>query len=213
MATRRKRSRPRGRPRQEDVAALEARLFRIALGEFVRHGYGGASLGRIVRGARISKTTLYSRFESKAELFAAIMRQQIELLAAASSLREGAGAPDLERGLKAYANRSLAASLEPDHLAVNRLIYSESHRFAELGALSAQRTHAGTRKIAEFIRECAAADGLGCRDPESVAEAYILMLRGWYLSAMLNNRPVSKLERERWVERAVHALVRGRKEW
>jgi TetR/AcrR family transcriptional repressor of mexJK operon len=209
----RKKKRAGGRPKLEDVAALEARLLKIALDEFARYGYGGASMGRIVRSAGVSKTTLYSRFKSKADLFAAIMRQQIELLAAASSLREGQGAPDLERGLKAYANHSLAASLKPDHLAVNRLIYSESHRFAELGALSAQRTDAGTRKVAEFIRECAAADGLRCRDPESVAEAYILMLRGWYLSAMLNNRPVSKSERERWVERAVRALVCGRNEW
>lgn len=203
----------RGRPRVEDIAAIEGRLLAIALKEFLQHGYGGASMTRIVKAAGVSKTTLYSRFASKDQLFRAIIHQQIDRLAPATLLVPNAGRPDLERGLKTFANRMLEVSLRGDMLGVNRLIFSESHRFPELGAAAEERTELGIRRISGFIRECAIADGIPCRDPEGVAEAFILMLRGWYINVMLTNRRVRAAQRERWVERAVHTLLSSRSEW
>lgn len=205
--------RSRGRPKLEDVAAIDNRLLAVALKDFQAHGYGGASMTRIVKDAGVSKTTLYSRFSSKEALFAAIMSQQVDHLSAAAALRSETGPLDLESGLKAYATRSLETSLKGDFLGINRLIYSESHRFPELGAAAAERTETGIRQIAKFIRECAAADGIVCTDPEGVAEAYILMLRGWYVNVMLTNRKVSAAQREKWIARAVHALLSARSEW
>jgi AcrR family transcriptional regulator len=202
-----------GRPKLEDVAAIENRLVSVALKEFLTHGYGGASLTKIVKAAGASKTTLYSRFSSKEELFRAIMQQQIERLDAATVLRTRADKPELENGLKAYANHMLDLSLQGDFLDVNRLMYSESHRFPELGAAAAERTALGIKRISAFIRECALADKVPCKDPEGVAEAFILMIRGWYINAMLTNRKVSAARRERWVERAVHILLSGRSDW
>jgi TetR/AcrR family transcriptional repressor of mexJK operon len=205
--------RSRGRPRFEDVAAIENKLLAVALNDFLLHGYGGASMTRIVRDAGISKTTLYSRFSSKEELFAAIMNQQVEHLSAAASLRPATGALDLESGLRAYASHSLDTSLTGDFLGINRLIYSESHRFPELGAAAAERTATGIKQIARFIRDCAAADGIACKDAEAVAEVYILMLRGWYVNVMLTHRKVSAAQRGKWIERAVHALLSSRSDW
>src|SRR5688572_23981487 len=99
-----------GRPRRDQVAAIDDQLLTFALREFVEHGYGAASLNRLIAAAGLSKTTLYSRFSSKEKLFAAVMRQQIDRLAAASSLRSETGRPDLAKGLRAYANRSLEVS-------------------------------------------------------------------------------------------------------
>jgi AcrR family transcriptional regulator len=202
-----------GRPKLEDVAAIESRLVSVALSEFLAHGYGGASLTKIVKAAGASKTTLYSRFSSKEELFRAIMQQQIERLDAPAALRTRAGRPELEKGLKAYANHMLELSLQGDFLDVNRLVYSESHRFPELGATAAERTELGVKRISAFIRECARADDIPCKDPEGVAEAFILMIRGWYVNVMLTNRKVSAAQRERWVERAVRTLLSARADW
>jgi AcrR family transcriptional regulator len=211
--TRGRRRRTRGRPKLEDVAELESKLLAVALKEFMQHGYGGASMARIVRIAGVSKTTLYSRFPSKELLFRAIIREQIEHLSAATTLRSVEGRPSLEQGLLSYADRSLATSLEAEHLQVNRLIYSESHRFPELGKAAAERTEMGVQQIAGFIRERAEADRVPCRDPEGAAEAFIFMLRGWYVNVMLTNRKVTPAQRRQWVERAVHALIAGRAEW
>jgi TetR/AcrR family transcriptional repressor of mexJK operon len=203
----------RGRPRPEDASAIEGVLLDVALKEFLQHGYGGASMNQIVKAAGISKTTLYSRFASKEQLFRAIIRKQIDHLAPSASLQTDSGRPDIAAGLASYANHMLELNLQGDLLGVNRLIYSESHRFPELGRAAAEKTALGIRRISRFISDCAAADGIACKDPEGVAEAFILMLRGWYVDVLLTNREVSAAQRKRWVARAIHALLAAREHW
>ncbi|WP_236554923.1 TetR/AcrR family transcriptional regulator [Novosphingobium sp. 9U] len=200
--------RSRGRPPTESVPLIEEELLEVALQEFLQHGYGGASISRIVKVARISKTTLYSRYRSKDELFRAIMRQQVERLSVIATLT-GSAPLNLEAGLKAYANRTLAISLSGDLMAVNRLIYSEAHRFPELGLAAAERTQVGIAQVAWFIKQCSAASGLGSNDCHTAAEAFILLLRGWYVNAMLSSREISGEERESWVERVVPVFIAG----
>lgn len=202
-----------GRPKLEDVSAIEGKLFSIALQQFLTHGYGATSLNQIVKAAAVSKTTLYSRFESKEQLFRALMHEQVHRLAASRSVNPLASHPDLEDGLKAYANRMLDVSLQGDLLDVNRLIYSEAHRFPELGAAAAERTAIGIKQIADYIADRAVADGIPCRNPQGVAEAFILMMRGWYVDVTLTNRKVSAAKRQQFVARAVHALISARADW
>jgi len=208
-----RRSRSPGRPRLEDVADIDSKLLAVALKEFTIHGYGATSLTRIVKIAGVAKTTLYARFASKEQLFRAIMHEQIERFDAATMLRPGISAPELEKGLKAYANRMLEISLQGHLLEVNRLIASESHRFPELAAAAAEKNELGVKRISNFIRECAIADAIRCKDAEGVAEVFIYMLRGWYVHASLTNRKVPAEQRERWVERAVHTLLSNRADW
>jgi AcrR family transcriptional regulator len=213
MASRQATRRARGRPRLSDVASIDDALLAVALKEFLENGYGGASLSQIVEAAGVSKTTLYSRFSSKAELFRAVIRKQIDKLAASVVLQGGPSAMDIEAGLEAYANRALDFSLRGDELAVNRLIYSESHRFPELGATAAERTRLGIASVSRFIRERSRAEGFACKDPDTAAEAFILMLRGWYVDVMLTNAQVSPQRRKRWVKNAVRALVSSWRDW
>jgi len=205
--------RSRGRPKLEDVAAIESKLLAVGFKEFVRSGYGGASINAIVKAAHMSKTTVYQRFSSKEELFRAIIRQQIDRLAPRLALSLSGEANGLVRGLMSFANRALEASLKGDLLEVNRLVYSESSRFPELAKAAADASKVGIQQIAEFIRQCASADGVPCRNPEAAAEVFVHMLRGWYANVMLTNRKISKLARENWVENSVHCLVSARQDW
>lgn len=205
--------RTRGRPRSGTVELIGSALLQGALKEFLRHGYGGTSMTQIVKSLGISKTTLYSRYTSKAELFQAIMTEQIDRLAAGAILHPSGAQVPLEEGLRAYAARTLELSFEGDLLQVNRLIYSESHRFPELGAAAAGRTEIGIRQIAGFIAECAVRDGIICRDPAGIAAAFIFMSRGWYVNMMLTNEPVSKAAIGRFAGQAVRALISSRAEW
>ncbi|HEX4376219.1 MAG TPA: TetR/AcrR family transcriptional regulator [Steroidobacteraceae bacterium] len=201
-----------GRPRLKDAGRIERQLLVIAFNQFRQHGYGGASMNAIASAARVSKTTLYSRFPSKEKLFCAIMQQQLDELAAGHPLRRPVQL-SLPEGLKAYANFMLDLSFKGQILTINRLVYSESNRFPELGAAAAQRSRRGIADVAAFIRQCAAADRKPCRDADSVAEAFIFMIRGWYVDIMLTNRPIPAVERERWVDRFVQVLMSSRIEW
>lgn len=204
--------RTRGRPRLGDAAQIEDELLKSALSEFLAHGYGGASINRIVKTAGVSKSTLYSRYPSKDELFRAIIHRQLERLAIVTTLTAGA-APDLASGLKAYAKRSLAISLNGDVLAINRLIYAESHRFPELGMVAAERSRLGVAQITWFIEECCRRQSAPCSNAATVAEAFIMMQRGWYVNAMLADRALSDEECAAWVERMVDLLLASRASW
>ncbi len=201
--------RTRGRPTLEDVAQIEARLLAVGLQAFLAKGYGGVSMSYIIQMAGVSKTTLYSRFHSKDALFRAIMHQQVDRLAAATALTSSNGPLELLPGLKAYANKTLRISLEGDLLAVNRLIYGEFQRFPELGLAAAERTELGIAQVAWFIDQCAHAGALRCRDSRSTAEAFIFLLRGWYINALISGRAISASEREEWVDRVVPAFIAG----
>jgi AcrR family transcriptional regulator len=205
--------RARGRPRAADVAELEARLVRVARQTFIAHGYGASSMNEIARAARVSKTTLYARFPSKADLFRAIIDDQIRggslhILHAFSP-----AARTLEAKLREYGEHTLRASLKGDMLHLNRLIYGEAPRFPEIAETAWRRGRIGVGQVAELIREHAEADGIACRDPEAVAEAYISMLRGWYQDAILRNRPATAAEVAAAVDSFLRILLAGRAGW
>ncbi|MFV8819413.1 TetR/AcrR family transcriptional regulator [Haliea sp. E17] len=205
--------RTRGRPRLDEVADIENTLLDVALEEFLQHGYGGASVSRIVKNARMSKTTVYSRFSSKEALFHGIIEAQIARLAPDSVLNAGNQTLSLEEGLEAFANHILERSFEGEMLSVNRLMYSESHRFPELAAEAARRSQLGIQRIADFIRERAALDGVPCNDPQSVAEVFILTVRGWYIDILLTGGSVTAQQRRDWVRKSVRVLTTARENW
>ena len=138
--------RTRGRPRRAEVQAIDEVVLSAALEEFIAHGYGGASLARIVRNAGISKTTLWSRYPGKTALFRAIMQLQIAKANGTGVLLPRGRTPDLKQGLSANGNHMLASALEGELAAVNRLIAAESARFPELGTASVERTVEGVRQ-------------------------------------------------------------------
>ena len=206
-------SRSRGRPKLADVADLEKTILEVALREFLSQGYGGASVSKIVRDAGVSKTTVYSRFASKEALFYAIIETQLESLAPANLLITPKDANSLEVGLRNYANRMLEVSLEGPMLGVNRLMYSESHRFPELGEAAANKTQLGIKRISRFIQDCSAIQGNPCKEPDAAAEVFILAIRGWFIDAMLTGRKVTSKQRQEWVDKALAVLLTASANW
>src|SRR3546814_19533500 len=69
-------SRPRGRPTSEDAAEIDNALLDAALAEFIREGYGGASMRSIAKAAHVARTTLQARYATKEALFQALMTGQ-----------------------------------------------------------------------------------------------------------------------------------------
>ncbi len=205
--------RNRGRPKLGAVAEIEQALLDVALEEFLQHGYGGASVSRIVRKAGISKTTVYSRFSSKEVLFQALMERQIDRLTPSELLISKTGTINLEQGLREYADHMLKLSMATEFIGVNRLMYSESHRFPELGIAAIKRSNQGVSRISQFISDCAEVDGIECNDPKSVAEVFILTIRGWYINAMLNNKKVTAKQRKLWIDNLLQVLLSSREDW
>jgi AcrR family transcriptional regulator len=204
--------RPRGRPRAEDLHALEARLIEVARRCFIANGYGATSMAEVARAARVSKTTLYSRFPSKADLFRAIIDAQIQDTDGDLAIR-GPKPRTLESMLRGYAEHVLMASLRDEILQLNRLIYAEAGRFPELGEAAWERGQVGVEQVSRQIRQYALLEGAPCRDPDHVADMFIATLRGWYSGLMLRPDRVSAAEVKAWTRKTIAALLAGRAEW
>jgi TetR/AcrR family transcriptional regulator, mexJK operon transcriptional repressor len=205
--------RPRGRPKTEDLQALEARLVLAARQVFAAYGYGAASINNIAKLARVSKNTLYARFRSKADLLRAIVERQVDR--AQQALRPALGRPEqkLEKRLCDYINVGLKRSLDAEVLEINRLVASESTRFPELGDAVRLRFKTGVKQVAQIIKEAAGRDRIRCRDPEAAAESLLTMANGYYLMVMITNRAISDREQNSWVEQAVRTFIAGRPGW
>lgn len=71
-------------PQHERRAQTRAALLRAAGRVFAEHGYHGATLEDVYRGAGVSRGALYHYFSSKRELFAALLADRLADAAAAA---------------------------------------------------------------------------------------------------------------------------------
>jgi TetR/AcrR family transcriptional regulator len=65
-----------------DAAATRQRLFAAAAAEFAARGFAGAKVDRIAHAARVNKAMLYYHFGSKAGLYAEILHDMFQGVAA-----------------------------------------------------------------------------------------------------------------------------------
>jgi AcrR family transcriptional regulator len=97
--------RQRGRPPATSGHDARGALLDAATKVFAAHGYAGASVDRIVREAGFSKGTFYWHFESKEDLFLALVEERIDQPARAlmdvtrTAPAETPTAPTVSRGL------------------------------------------------------------------------------------------------------------------
>lgn len=122
----------RGRPRLLDDVARRERLVAAAEHVFVEMGYSAASMDGIARRAGMSKKTIYQVFETKQELFAAVMNSRRNELAA---MIEAEGSVELLRPddvLKQFLTQIARFVLAPRQAALYRLAVAESQRAPEL---------------------------------------------------------------------------------
>ncbi len=121
-------------PRQQ---AKREQIRTAARDLFLRHGFAETSMDSVTAAAGVSKQTLYRYYETKAQLFADVLRGLITQTrpaapAPASELRLPRTEEDLEALLTALSERYLARLMKPEQLALLRVVIAEGSRFPEL---------------------------------------------------------------------------------
>jgi TetR/AcrR family transcriptional repressor of mexJK operon len=117
-----------------EIDAKEAAIIGAARKMFLVHGYDGASMDEIALAAQVSKRTVYNRFRSKEELFAATIEEScrrvlpVNIDAIEQSLSTEAFTSEL-------AHLFLRAMLEAEALALRRIASFEAGRNPALGRL------------------------------------------------------------------------------
>lgn len=212
--------RPSGRPTAAGAAELAERILDVATSAFLAHGYAATSIETIAASAGVAKRTLYARWRDKQALFRAVLeRLMARWLASpapaspapASSKRLANDAAGLEGALLQTARRVLAVALEPDALALHRLLVAESGRFPELAEMVRHSGAAdGMARIAALVAAEMTAGRLAPQDPAFAAEQFLhLVLTGPQRRALGFAPPLDAACLEAWARAAVALFLNG----
>lgn len=202
--------RPRGRPTAARANAIADAVYDAALAIFAEQGFQAATMEMIATRAGVSKPTVYSRFAGKDELFAAVMRRQMDRLTAFSEARRTAAGADLQAMLHQEARVLIDALRQPDYRALERLLQSVSFHFPELARqweTGAFRPFAD--RLAGDMRDCAARAGLPPCDFvrwQHLARMFIHSIASWHRIEVLA-REVSKQDIDPFAATVIEAIV------
>ena len=169
---------PRERGPRDAGAGKAGRILAAAHKMFLQHGYGETSMDAIARLAGVSKATLYSHFDGKAQLFAALIVMECGRLAE----KIGCCAfdvPDIRNTLVGVARNFSELMCSGDGLTMYRIVVAEVPRFPELG-----RTFYDSGPtvmidhVAAILRGAADCGLLNVPDPRTAAIQFISLLQG-----------------------------------
>ena len=134
--TRVKSSRRRGRPPASQSGQFDERILQVATSFFLERGFGRTTLDLVAQHAEVGKSSLYTRYPSKGDLFAAVVRRSIQTM-----FDHLAPVPDglsLEQRLKAIGEALIEGMLHPRCVAFMRITAAEADNFPDLALTAYQ---------------------------------------------------------------------------
>jgi AcrR family transcriptional regulator len=200
-------------PKAALMARKRAQLVEAALKAFLEAGYAEASVNQIAAEAGVSIKTLYRHFESKDELFSAVMQAACGVGEDDEQPPPWYAAPPA-KALPQAGEEYLRHALSPDQLALQRVVTRDAHRFPELGRRYQEET-TGNRdaKFAGYLDLWAAREGWKVHDKHAAAQVFAALLKARiYDEVLLGLRQHSKaeiVERARDAAQSMLLLLRG----
>lgn len=108
---------------------------------FLQHGYSGATMSEISRVVGGSKTTLWTYFGSKEELFEAVLDVELEKNIQAFAIDASLEKP-LEAALMEFGCNLLASLYAREFLSLHRIVIGEAERFPYIAKIFHERAAA-----------------------------------------------------------------------
>src|SRR5271169_4269765 len=168
-------------PRRLRMAETRAAILRAARPIMLRDGLGGTTLDRVAAEGGIAKMTLYRHFPSKEALFEGLvtamceqMREDLEN-ATSAAVDQAAGDQPAANRLADELRAFTSALIEPDALALYRLIVADGWRFPDLARVFDQ---SGMRVIRLRIAELLRTGGVPANQTRPVAAEVVAMALG-----------------------------------
>jgi TetR/AcrR family transcriptional repressor of mexJK operon len=135
------------------MAETRAAILRAARPILLRDGLGGTTLDRVAAEGGIAKMTLYRHFPSKEALFEGLVTAMCEYMREGleNAPPAGVGRPAAER-LEDELRAFTLALIEPDALALYRLIVADGWRFPDLARVfDKSGMHVIRQRIAKLL--------------------------------------------------------------
>jgi AcrR family transcriptional regulator len=168
--------RGRGRPQARSDEETRAIIFEAARREFAARGYATTNMESVARSAGISTKTLYRLVPNKAALFEARITERIDRFASVVRLRACEGR-DIEAALRDALLVCGELILDPDTIALQRMILSESDKFPDIAETFFYKAITRTQEtLASWLRTQHKRGLLAIDDADSAAGMLLGML-------------------------------------
>jgi len=167
-----------------DGGAKRRQIMDGARQVFLSAGFDGASMNDIARAAGVSKGTLYAYFDSKEQLFEAIIRgeyaQSAERLC--TFRREG----DPREMLKDFGVRLISKMAEPYTRSLARVVIAAAEKFPNVGrAFYEAGPLYGANRLAAELESLEKAGKLRVPDPERAAWQFVDLCQSYVYKRLL----------------------------
>ena len=123
----------RGRPQLRPDDETRKIIYEAARHKFAANGFAATSTETVARRAGVSTKTLYRIVPNKAALFEGVVSDRLDSFLSDFSLHVAEGA-DIETGLNAALMAYADLALDPDVVALQRIILQEAGQFPDLAA-------------------------------------------------------------------------------
>jgi TetR/AcrR family transcriptional repressor of mexJK operon len=175
-------------------------LLDVAAEVFIAEGFSTASTNEIARRANCSKTTFYSRFPTKEQLFLAVLERRMAAIFEQVTASLPDGAP-IEETLHRFGSDLIHLALSQDQIALARVVSMEAAKFPELGRrfyeLGPKR---GEEALAAYFALQIERQRLAKEDADQMAQHFISLVTGgpvrWFVlgfnSTLLTKSSVKK---------------------
>ncbi len=161
---------PRARAKRDQIRVGAQRVF-------LRRGFAGASTDAIAAEAGVSKQTLYAYYPNKEELLASVLGHLIGE-GSGNQLPAVEGMPlgtpeEVRRSLGSLAHGLIASLMQPDYLALMRVVIAETPRLPRLGSLFKSAVPEQVLgSVSEILRIAQAEGVVGEVDPDSASRMF-----------------------------------------
>lgn len=196
---------PLSDPRNEAILSAAFDLF-------CERGLHGVSMQEVAAAAKVSKETLYARFDSKEGLIYALMAWGAELSAPKPDEYLKLAETDSRAALDAYAIQILKLIMRPEAIDVSRIVLGEASRMPDVARFFFDCTcTAGARNFAPLLRRLIDDGHIAETSDAVMSEIFLGLLRGnLHHSVCLGVRPIPNDEEiEAYARRAMAWLVRA----
>jgi len=180
-------------------------ILQGAMQEFLTHGYAGTSMDKVAKTGGVSKATVYSYFQDKQGLFAAL----IQRLAAEKLVYFPVPETEPAIALRFIATTLLdQATHEPHFLTFVRLVIAESGRFPQLAQIFVKNlVKPGIERLTQYL---VSRPELKLADPEATARIFIGSLIHFQLTQeLMHGKEIIPMERDRLIEGLMQLILRS----
>ena len=171
----------------------------MALAEFLAEGLNGANIETIARKARVGKSTIYRKYESKQGLLLAVARRRMEEL----EQRWTAFPFDIDDPEGTLYRIALMSFREwsGKSLPIYRLVYTEAERMPEVArAVEAMNRQSAMRPVLDYFQKLQDRGVIEVKDVVEAASLFLVVsagaIRSFLLPMVLDDEGRSQLARD-----------------